>query len=127
VQASIPQHVVTCQQINLNNWCNYCPQCTYCNVLGGFYSRWMFISHQKLNTQQLNTVRNSSNTRTRPTRTVSEHSLSFLQSESLQTHVGTIHRQAIGPLAHHNGISAYSPSLTCTSPDDRIMSSPSMV
>jgi hypothetical protein len=43
-----------------------------------------------------------------------------------QTHVGTIHRRAIGPLAHHNGTSAYSPSLTCTSPDDR-MSSPSTV
>jgi hypothetical protein len=40
-----------------------------------------------------------------------------LQSESFQTHVGTIHRRAIGPLAHHSGTSAYSsPSLTCHLP-----------
>jgi hypothetical protein len=38
-------------------------------------------------------------------------SLPFLQSESFQTHVGTIHRRAIGPLSHHNGTSAYT-SLT---------------
>jgi hypothetical protein len=88
----------------------------YCNVLGVLYSRWNFIALQKVNTLQLNTARNSSNTRTRPTCTVSEHWLTFLQSESLQTHVGTIHRRAIGPLAHHNGTSAYSPSLTCHLP-----------
>jgi hypothetical protein len=52
-----------------------------------------------------------------------QHSLPFLQSESFQTQVGTIHRRAIGPLAHHNGTSAYIPSLTCTSPDDRMSSS----
>jgi hypothetical protein len=34
---------------------------SYCNVLG-FYSRWMFISVQKLNTLQLNTISNSPNT-----------------------------------------------------------------
>jgi hypothetical protein len=45
-----------------------------------------------------------------------QHSLSFLQSESFQTHVETIHRLAISPLAHHNGTSAYSPSLTCHLP-----------
>jgi hypothetical protein len=45
-----------------------------------------------------------------------QHELTFLQSESLQTHVGTIHRPAIGPLAHYNSTSAYSPSLTCTNP-----------
>jgi hypothetical protein len=45
-----------------------------------------------------------------------QHSLPFLQSESFQTHVGTIHRRAIGPFAHHNGTSAYSPSLTCHLP-----------
>jgi hypothetical protein len=45
-----------------------------------------------------------------------QHSLPFLQSESFQTHVGTIHRRAIGPLAHHNGTSACSPSLTCHLP-----------
>jgi hypothetical protein len=44
-----------------------------------------------------------------------QHSLPFLQSESFQTH-GTIHRRAIGPLAHHNSTSAYSPSLTCHLP-----------
>jgi hypothetical protein len=45
-----------------------------------------------------------------------QHSLQFLQSESFQTHVGSIHRRAIGSLAHHNGTSAYSPSLTCHLP-----------
>jgi hypothetical protein len=45
-----------------------------------------------------------------------QHSLPFLQSESYQTHVGTIHRRAIGPLAHHNGTSANCPSLTCHLP-----------
>jgi hypothetical protein len=45
-----------------------------------------------------------------------QHSLPFLQSESSQTHVGTIHHRAIGPLSHHNGTSAYSPSLTCHLP-----------
>jgi hypothetical protein len=40
-----------------------------------------------------------------------QHSLPFLQSGSLQTHVGTIHRRAIGSLALHNGTSAYT-SLT---------------
>jgi hypothetical protein len=45
-----------------------------------------------------------------------QHSLPFLQSESFQTHAGTIHHRAIGPLAHHNGTSAYSPSLTCHLP-----------
>jgi hypothetical protein len=40
-----------------------------------------------------------------------QHSLPFLRLESFQTHVGTIHRRAIGPLALHNGSSAYT-SLT---------------
>jgi hypothetical protein len=44
-----------------------------------------------------------------------QHSLPFLQSESFQMHVGTIHRRAIGPLAHHNGTSAYTSS-TCHLP-----------
>jgi hypothetical protein len=43
-------------------------------------------------------------------------SLPFLQSENIQIHVGKIHRRAIGPLAHHNGTPAYSPSLTCRLP-----------
>jgi hypothetical protein len=51
------------------------------------------------------------------------HSLQFLQSESFKIQVGTIHRRAIGPLAHHNSTSAYIPSLTCTSPVDRMSSS----
>jgi hypothetical protein len=38
-----------------------------------------------------------------------QHSLPFLQSESFQIHVGTIHRRAIGPLAFRNGTSAYTP------------------
>jgi hypothetical protein len=47
-------------------------------------------------------------------------------SHKASKHTRSICRRAIGPLAHHNGTSAYSPSLTCTSPDDR-MSSSSMV
>jgi hypothetical protein len=46
-----------------------------CNVLGVLYSRWNFIALPKVNTLQLNTVGNSWNIRTRPTRTVSEHQL----------------------------------------------------
>jgi hypothetical protein len=50
----------------------------YCNVHGVLYSRCNFIALQKVNTLQLNTVSNSSNSRTRPTdfqtRTVPEHS-----------------------------------------------------
>jgi hypothetical protein len=44
---------------------------TYCNVLGVLYSQWNFIALQK--SLQLNIAGNSWNTRTRPTRTVSEH------------------------------------------------------
>jgi hypothetical protein len=40
-----------------------------------------------------------------------QHSIPFLQAESFQTHVGTIHRRVIGPLVHHNSASAYT-SLT---------------
>jgi hypothetical protein len=53
---------------------------------------------------------------TGPLVAIFQHSLPFLQSEGFETHVGTIHRRAIGPLAHHNGTSAYSPSLTCHLP-----------
>jgi hypothetical protein len=48
--------------------------------------------------------------------TIFQHSLPFLQSESFQTHVGTIRRRAIGSLAHHNGTTAHSPSLACYLP-----------
>jgi len=47
---------------------------TYCNVLGVLFTMELYCT-PKVNTLQLNTVSNSSNTRTRPTRTVSEHSL----------------------------------------------------
>jgi hypothetical protein len=86
----------------------------------------------KVNTLQLNTVCNSWNTRTRPTRTVSEHltPIEFFQqdllwqssnnhphscSQKASKHTRSIRRRAIGPLAH-NGTSAYSPSLTCHLP-----------
>jgi hypothetical protein len=115
----------------------------YCNVLGVLYSRWNFITLKKsihysytqsatLRTHvhvQPARYRNTHSYRilsTGPLVAIFQHSLPFLQSESFQTHVGAIHRRAIGPLAHHNGTSAYSPSLTCTSPDDRL-SSPSTV
>jgi hypothetical protein len=49
---------------------------------------------------------------TGPLVVIFQHSLPFLQSESFQTHVRTIHHRAIGSLAHHNGTSA------CNSPDD---------
>jgi hypothetical protein len=44
-------------------------------------------------------------------------------SQKASKHTRSISRRAIGSLAHHNGTSAYSPSLTCTSPDDRMSSS----
>jgi hypothetical protein len=44
-------------------------------------------------------------------------------SHKASKHTRSIRRRAIGPLAHHNGTSAYSPSLACTSPDDRMSSS----
>jgi hypothetical protein len=53
---------------------------------------------------------------TGPLVAIFQHSFQFLQSESFQTHVGTIHRRAIGPTAHHNSTSAYSLSLTCHLP-----------
>jgi hypothetical protein len=49
------------------------------------------------------------------------HSHSCSQKSS--KHTRSIRRRAIGPLAHHNGTSAHSTSLTCTSPDDRMSSS----
>jgi hypothetical protein len=48
---------------------------TYCNVLGGSIHDGTLLHSKKVNTLQLNTVRNSWNTRTRPTRTFSERSL----------------------------------------------------
>jgi hypothetical protein len=78
-----------------------------------FLFRWNFISTPKLNTLQLNTVSNSPNTRARPTSTISEKELTSLQSGTLQTHVRTIHRRVMGPLAHQNSTPAYSPSLNC--------------
>jgi hypothetical protein len=46
----------------------------YYNVLGVLFTMELYCT-PKVNTLQLNTVGNSWNTRTRPTRTVSEHSL----------------------------------------------------
>jgi hypothetical protein len=87
----------------------------------------------KVNTLQLNRVRNSSNTRTRPTRTVSEHSL--LKNSSNTTSCGSLptltpilavrklsntRRDNVSSgyrsLAHHNSTLAYIPSLTCHLP-----------
>jgi hypothetical protein len=108
----------------------------YCNVLGVLYSRWNFIALQKsihYSLTQLATLR--THVDVRPARSRNAHSyrilptgplvaifqlsLPFLQSESFQTHVGTIHHQTIGPLALHNGTSAYT-SLTCHFPDPTI-------
>jgi hypothetical protein len=47
----------------------------YCNVLGVLLFTMKLYCALKVNTLQLNTVGNSWNTRTRPTRTVSEHQL----------------------------------------------------
>jgi hypothetical protein len=100
---------------------------TYSGVL--FTMELYFIP--KVNTLQLNTSATlrthvqpvlSQNTHsyrilpTGPLVAIFQHSLPFLQSESFQTYVGTIHRRAIGPLAHHNGTSAYGPSVTCHLP-----------
>jgi hypothetical protein len=49
----------------------------------------------------------------------SSNTLPFLESESFQTHIGTIHCRAVGPLALHNGTSAYT-SLTRHLPAPRI-------
>jgi hypothetical protein len=49
-----------------------CP--SYCNVLGVLFTMELYCT-PKVNTLQLNTVGNSWNTRTRTTRTVSEHQL----------------------------------------------------
>jgi hypothetical protein len=92
------------------------PTKIYIVTYSGFLFTMELYCTPKVNILQLHTASNSWNTRTRPTCTVSEHSLQFLQSESFQTQVGTIHRRAIGTLAHHNGTSAYSPSLTCHLP-----------
>jgi hypothetical protein len=86
----------------------------------------------KVNTLQLNAASNSSNTRTRPTFMVPEHShIEFFQqdllwqssnthshscSQKASKHTKSIRRQAIGPLVHHNGTSAHSPRLTCHLP-----------
>jgi hypothetical protein len=92
----------------------------YCNVLGVLYSWWNFIALQKpetLGTRVRVRPARSRNTHsyrilpTGPLVAIFQHSLPFLQSQSFQTHVGTIYRRAIGPLAHHNGTSAYT-SLT---------------
>jgi hypothetical protein len=106
----------------------------------GFYSRWKFISIQKLNTLQL--VTNSLNTRACPTSTISEQELLTLHqnfwspicsihnpdrhplsqfvsmnsqscNQELTKHTRTIHYRAIGPLAWQNSISACSLSLNC--------------
>jgi hypothetical protein len=61
---------------------------SYCNVLGGSLFTKELYCTPKVNTLQLNTARNSSNTRTRPTRTVSEHS--FLQNSSNKTSCGNL-------------------------------------
>jgi hypothetical protein len=99
-----------------------------CNVLGLFYSRWNFIALQKsihysyTQSETLGThihvrpvwYQNTHSYRILPAGplvAIFQHSLQFLQSESFQTHVWTIHRRAIGPLAYHNGASAYT-SLT---------------
>jgi hypothetical protein len=93
----------------------------YCNVLG-FYIHDGTSLHSK---SQYTTVKHSrqllEHTYTHGLGTPTpieffQHSLPFLQSESFQTHVGTIHRRAIGSLAHQNGTSAYSTTLTCHLP-----------
>jgi hypothetical protein len=91
---------------------------------GLFYSRRNFIALQKSTHYSLT---QSATLRThvdvRPTRSrnthsyrilptgpllaIFQHSLQFMQSESFQTQVGTIHRRAIGRLAHHNCTSAH--------------------
>jgi hypothetical protein len=104
------------------------PAQIYCNVLVGSISRWNFIALQKsihysqTSSETLRThvhvrpawSRNTHSYRILPTGplvAIFQHSLPFLRSESFQTHFGTIHRCAIGPLALHNGTSVYT-SLT---------------
>jgi hypothetical protein len=90
------------------------------------HSQKLFEHTYTSNLYGLGTLNSNRILPTGPLVAVVQHKLTFLQSESLQTHVGTIHRRNIGPLAHHSSTSVYSPSLTCTSPDDWL-SSPSTV
>jgi hypothetical protein len=102
---------------------------------GFFYSRWNLIALQKSTHYSLT---QSATLRThvdvRPARSRNAHSYRNLthdllwQSSNTRSHScsqkaskhtsgqSTIHRRAIGPLSHHNGTSAYSPSLTCHLP-----------
>jgi hypothetical protein len=49
-------------------------------------------------------------------RSKSQYTTVKYSQQLFQTHVGTIHQRAIGPLAHHNSTLSYSPSLTCHLP-----------
>jgi hypothetical protein len=124
-------HGKTSTDFSLLSWARWTTMqcvCTlsqhYCNVLVGLYSQWNFIALQKVNTLQLNTASNSSNTRTRPTSEFFQQDLlwqssnthSHSCSQKASKHTRSIRRRAIGPLAHHNGISANSPSLACHLP-----------
>jgi hypothetical protein len=95
----------------------------YCNVLGGSIHDGTLLQHQKsIHYSQTQSATLRTHVHVRPVRSrnthsyrilptgplvaIFQHSLPFLQSESFQTHVETIHRRAIGPLALHNGTSA---------------------
>jgi hypothetical protein len=125
-----------CRITSKTSWRVVCDEYSYCNVLGVLYSRWNFIALQKsthYSQKQPATLRTHVDVRpalsrnahsyrilpTGPLVAIFQHSLPFLQSESFQTHVATIHRRAIGPLALHNGTSAYT-SLTHHSPSPTI-------
>jgi hypothetical protein len=69
-----PRMVKSCNvQREISSWDKNPDESIYTVTYRGFYSRWNFIALQKVSTLQLNTVGNASNTRTRPTCTVSEH------------------------------------------------------
>jgi hypothetical protein len=86
-------------------------------------SQYTTVKHSRklsehMYTSSPHSTRNTNSYRILPTGplvAIFHHSLPFLQSESFRTHVGTIHRRAIGSLAHHNSTSAYT-SLTCHLP-----------
>jgi hypothetical protein len=108
--------------------------CTYCNVLGGSIhdgtllhskSQYTTVKHsQKLFEHTYTSDLYGTGTLTpieffqQDLLWQSSNTHSHSCSQKASKHTRSIRRRAIGPLAHHNGTSAYSPSLTCSSPDD---------
>jgi hypothetical protein len=77
-----PKYVTICFSFS---WCRFL--CYDTVTYWGFYSRWIFISVQKLNTLQSNTISNSPNTRARPNSAISYTRIRYLQRSTVPHHV----------------------------------------